>query len=146
MTALKINPNFPLELLNGAGGIPETIFIFVLGLYLFREARRRQLGLRSLVRFQYPPSMNLAVAVLVFDIGVCTRSWTIWIWRQNGAGAFDFWQIAALAIGGALIAVGGVCKVRSLTLPDYGHIPWVMTALAIGIFVGVSLSTHTVRW
>jgi hypothetical protein len=122
-----MNHDFFLEILSGGAVTPEIVVLFLLGIYLSKESRRR--GLRALGWFHLPPSMNLILAVFIFDAGVCLRSETIWIWRFNGAGRFTTIEVMLLIAGGALIVFGGLCKVRALTHPDHGNRPWLISML-----------------
>ncbi len=135
----RFDPNFPLELLNGAGAIVEIFFIVFLVHYIWREMRRRELGL-SAIPFGFPPSMNLAIAVLAFDCGVFIRTVVIWSWRRFfDAGDFGLIQITLLGIGSLIILIGGLCKIRAVSLPDRGHGPWLTAAAAIAVFVFVTI-------
>ena len=142
MTGWTVDPSLPLELLNGAGMVLETCFLSCMALYLFREVRRRQLSVRDWV-FDLPPSMHLAVAIFVFDFGVCLRSAVIWIWRHfYKAGDFGLIQMSLLAYGGAIIVIGSLCKIRAITKPDFGNGPWLMSLAAMILFI---LATVTYR-
>jgi hypothetical protein len=127
-----------LEILNGAAVTPELICLAMLAVYLCRESRRR--GLHALDWFRLPPSMNLVLAMFIFDAGVWLRSLTIWIWRRFfGAGDFSAVQTSILIIGGALIVVGSLCKVRALTHPDHGAVPWFASAYVTAVAIVVLL-------
>ena len=58
--SLRIDPDFPLELLNGAGMVVEFFFLSWMMRYLWRETRRRGLGVKEWLRWELPPSMNFA--------------------------------------------------------------------------------------
>lgn len=120
---------FFLEILNGGAVTPELLCLVLLGIYLSRESRRR--GLHALDWFALPPSMNLVLAMFIFDSGVWLRSITIWVWRRFfGAGDFSAMQTALLIVGGGLIVVGSLCKIRALTAPDHGRAPWLLASIA----------------
>lgn len=120
---------FFLEILNGGAIVPELLCLVLLGVYLSREAHRR--GLHALDWFKLPPSMNLVLAMFVFDSGVLLRSITIWVWRRFfGGGDFSALQTCLLIIGGGLIVVGSLCKIRALTEPDFGRAPWLLASIA----------------
>ena len=132
--------NLLLELLNGGGIVIEACFILFLLMYLRKETLRRGIGIKEWYHFDLPPSMNLAVAVLVFDFGVFARTTVIWAWRKfYGAAEFNPNQIMLLSFAAVVIIVGGLCKIRAVSFPDYGHFPWVMTALMILSFILGSL-------
>lgn len=120
---------FFLEILNGGAVTPELLCLILLAVYLCRESRRR--GLHALDWFRLPPSMNLVLAMFIFDFGVWLRSITIWIWRRFfGGGDFTALQMGLLIVGGGLIVVGSLCKIRALTEPDYGRTPWLLASIA----------------
>jgi hypothetical protein len=128
------------EMVNGAAVTPELICLVLLAVYLSKESRRR--GLNSLDWFHLPPSMNLVLAIFIFDLGVTIRSTTIWIWhRFYNSGDMGDVLGAFLILGGILIVVGALCKIRALTEPDHGFRPWLLAAAltAIAIIVLVAL-------
>ena len=117
----------------------ELCFLACMAVYLWRETARRGLGVRAWF-LHMPPSMHLAIAIFVFDSGVWLRSAVIWGWRRFfGAGDFGAMQLSLLAYGGAVIVIGSLCKIRAITKPDYGNGPWLASAGAVALFLGVSL-------
>jgi hypothetical protein len=127
----RIDAPFFLEILNGGAITPELLWLILLARYLIAEARRR--GLHGLAWFHLPPSMNLIVAIFICDAGVCLRSMTIWSWRRVfGAGDFSAVQSGLLIVGGALIVIGYLCKIRAVTEPDQGNGPWLRAATLTG--------------
>lgn len=125
---------FFLEILNGGAVTPEFLWLVLLAIYLSREARRR--GLNFYDWFRLPPSMNLILAVFIFDLAILSRSWVIWAWRRfDGAGEFGSAQVAAMVVSGAFILIGSLCKIRALTYPDYGSWPWMAATFVTGISV-----------
>lgn len=131
--AARESSAFFLEMLNGGALTPELFWLVLLARYLARESKRR--GLHMLDWISLPPSMDLMLAIFISDTGVWIRSLTIWAWRRfGGAGEFNQVQLALLICGGALIVVGYLCKVRALTRPDEGDVPW-LTAMACSAVV-----------
>lgn len=129
------DPGFSLEIINGAAHIAGLFFLWHLGLYLYRETRRRHLSAKDWF-FGLPVSMHLAVAILVCDIGVWLKAVVVWIWRAYyGAGQFSATMLAALWVGSLIIVVGSLCKIRAITRPDHGDGPWLIAAGAVAIFV-----------
>jgi hypothetical protein len=107
----------PLDLVNRNGMVLEAFFIFLLATYLVRETRRRKVSVREWL-FRLPPPMNFVLAVMVFDSGVALRS-------------------AGLpAIGGLVLIVGSLCKIRALSRPDWGDGPWL---LGVAWVMGITL-------
>lgn len=140
-----IDPALPLELLNGAGMVLEFCFLSLMALYLWKETRRRNLGFFEWSHGHLPPSMNFAIAVMVCDGGVWVRAVVIWAWRRIfGGGDFSNWQAAALAFGALLIVTGSLCKIRAISKPEYGNMPWVLAAVATVIFVTASMFPHMI--
>lgn len=129
-----------LELLNGGAVTPEMLWLVLLGVYLSKEAKRR--GLRAVDWFSLPPSMNLILAVFISDLGVTLRSATVWAWRRFNGGAGDFSSIetAALIVGGTLIVVGSLCKIRAITEPDHGNGPWLLSMASAVVAILVLLA------
>jgi hypothetical protein len=129
-----------LEILNGAAVTPEFLWLVLLGVYLSRESKRR--GLHWFNWFSLPPSMNLMLAIFVFDSAILTRTWVIWAWRRfDGATQFGPSQTTILIISGSFVLIGALCKIRALTHPDWGNGPWlaatgvtVVSAVALVIF------------
>lgn len=128
-----------LEILNGGAMTPELVCLVLLAIYLSKEAKRR--GLHRLDWFKLPPSMNLILAMFVYDTGVFLRSITVWAWRRfsGGVGNFDGVEGLALVLGGALIVIGSLCKIRALTKPDHGDGPWLAASAATAFAIGVLL-------
>lgn len=127
-----------LEILNGGAITPELMWLVLLSVYLVREAKRR--GLHFLDWFHLPPSMNLILAIYICDLGVVMRSVTVWTWRRFGSAAdFTLMQSWLLIIGGGLIVLGTLCKIRAITAPDHGDGPWfvagALTLLVAAILV-----------
>lgn len=116
---------FFLEMLNGGAVTPELFWLVLLARYLAKESNRR--GLQPFDWFSLPPSMDLMLAIFISDAGVWLRSITIWAWRRfGGAGEFNSIEQLLLILGGALIVIGYLCKVRALTRPDHGDGPWLI--------------------
>lgn len=132
-----MNTAFFLEILNGGAVTPELIWLVLLGTYLSREARRR--GLHFLDWFSLPPSMNLILAVFIFDAAIVSRSWVVWAWRRfDHAGDFGPMQTVALMVSGFFIVVGTLCKIRAMTHPDHGNWPWLAsTAVTLVGIIGL---------
>ena len=117
-----------LDVLNGASIAPDLLWLTLIGIYLCKESRRRQL--HPLDWFHLPPSMNLMLAMFICDSGVCLRTITRWVWeRFYRGGEFDFVIGISLGIGGALMVCGALCKIRALTKPDHGDGPWLLASI-----------------
>lgn len=134
-----MNSSLFLEILSGGAITPELVCLVLLTIYLSKEAKRR--GLRRRDWFKLPPSMNLILAMFVYDVGVFLRSGTIWAWRRFAGGAGDFNSIEGLllVLGGALIVLGSLCKIRALTKPDHGDGPWLAASAASAFMIGLLL-------
>ena|ERR1700679_972380 len=119
-----------LELLNGAGVAPEVICLALLAVYISKESRRR--GLRWFHWLRLPPSMNLVLAIFIFDSGAVFRSLASWERRRF----HDYTEFVSLlttplvVIGSILVVTGALCQIRALTSPDHGDGPWVASAVA----------------
>lgn len=134
-----LDPAFSLEIINGAGHIAGLFFLWHLGFYLCREAKRRHLNLGSWFS-RLPISMHFAVAILIYDVGVWLKTFVIWVWRAfYGAGTFSGTMYTALWIGSLMIVVGSLCKIRAVTKPDHGDGPWLLAAGTVAIFIVVTV-------
>lgn len=114
-----------LQALNAAALIPAVIFLFLASRYLIRESIRR--GLHPLNWFNLPYSMNLALAMVIFDIFVILRLGTTVLWYMLGQRITSIDLMFLVSILG--IIVGLLCKIRALTEPDYGKLPWLGSAI-----------------
>lgn len=131
-----VNPVQALEWLNGGGLVLAVSFLFLISLYLFKESRRRKLTPLDWLHGKIPPNMHFAVAIAVCDAGIGMRSGLIWGWRKFFAGGpFGKFGITMLAISAALIAIGFVCKIRSISRPDWGDGPWLAAVAALAVFL-----------
>lgn len=138
-----IDPNLPMELLNGSGMVVELCFLICMARYLWVETRKRGFGVREWLTLQLPPSMNFVVAVMVFDSGVWIRSSLIWSWRRFFHGApFNSVQVIVLGFGAVALIFGSLCKIRSITKPDLGNGPWLISAGLTALFVVVTVVSH----
>ncbi len=135
-----IDPKMPLEILNGIDSVLELCFLFCMAQYLWKETTRRGFSFSDWIAWKLPPSMNFAIAVVAFDVGVFVRSVTIWAWRRYyDAGDFALWQIITFDISAIVILVGALCKIRAVTKPDLGDGPWLLSAAAVILFVALTL-------
>jgi hypothetical protein len=129
-----------LELFNGSEVILKGIFMLWALRYLWLETRRRGLHFIDWFRFRLPPSMGFIIAVIVSDSSEWLRSAAIWVWRRfYHGGELVPWQIAALLTAGFIGILGGLCKIRSVTKPDYGDEPWLVCLAMVLVFVAISL-------
>lgn len=139
----RIDPNVPLELLNGSGTVVEIFFLVWMIRYLKKETTACGLTVSDWLHYRLPPSMNFVVAVFVFDSGVALNRLVIWVWRRFfGAGDFGVMQLAMIGLGGLLILVGGLCKIRAVTKPYRGDGPWLRALGAVLLFVLATLLTR----
>lgn len=137
---MTVDANLPLEIISGAGALLEFLFLLGLVQYLRKECIRRKLTKTDMLLLRFPPSMNLAVALVTFDTGVTIQRAIIWAWRAlYDAGELSRLQLAGIAFGGLLIVIGGLCKIRSVTQPDLGAGPWVVSMILVVLFVVLSL-------
>lgn len=125
------------ELLNGSSVAPILLLQAWMVRYLAIEARKR--GLRWWSWLRLPAHMDLVLAMFVFDAGVLARSFVSWAWRFFGSADFSAAEAAGLVAGGALIALGALCKIRALTRPDSGNGPWLASAAVTALAVAVLL-------
>ena len=122
-----------LQVLNDVALLPSIVCLFLFGTYFSRESRRR--GLRALDWLHLPPSMNLGLAMFIFDIGICLRISAAWLWFFAG-GIIPVQLLYILA--NISILIGFFCKIRALTEPDYGPRPWLVVMILTSL-VGVAL-------
>lgn len=129
--------NYLLQILNGSAVLPELIWITLLSIYLSKESKRR--GLHWFNWFALPASMNLMLAIFIYDFAILIRTIVIWAWRRfDLAAQFGPSQQIVLIAAGSLVLIGALCKIRAWTHPDYGNGPW-LAATAITILVTLGL-------
>lgn len=114
-----------LAALNAAALVPAVVFLVLASRYLTRESTRR--GLHPLNWFNLPHSMNLALAMVIFDIFVILRLGTTVLWYMIGQKIMPIDLLFLVSITG--IIVGLLCKIRALTEPGYGRLPWLGSAV-----------------
>jgi len=114
-----------LAALNAAALVPAVVFLILASRYLIRESTRR--GLHPLNWFNLPHSMNLALAMVIFDIFVILRLGTTVLWYMIGQKILPIELMFLVSIIG--IIVGLLCKIRALTEPEYGRLPWLGSAV-----------------
>lgn len=139
-----ISPNSSLlvssELLNGSDVILKGIFMLWALRYLWLETKRRKLRFRDWFLFRLPPSMGFIIAVIVADFSTWIRSAVIWSWRRfYGSADYTAWQLELLLLAGLIGIVGGVCKIRAVTKPEYGDEPWLICLALVLVFIAASL-------
>lgn len=138
-----VDPSLMLELLNGGSMLLSVFFLVFLGVYLVREARSRKLTVGDWMLGRLPPSVNLAVAIFVFDFGTLIRANVIWVWRRfYDAADFGPVQVASLIIGAAFMTFGALCKIRAVTRLNYGDWPWLAAGVAALLFLLMSIYFH----
>jgi hypothetical protein len=114
-----------LEALNAAALVPAIICLVLLVRYIRAAAIAR--GLRPYGWIHLPPSMNLALAMLIFDVAVIMRLLVTVAWYAIGLQIIPVQAMFLIAI--ILIIFGLLCKIRALTQPDYGRISWVLSMI-----------------
>ena len=114
-----------LEILNGVALIPATILLLLMVRYLIAESVRR--GLHSFSWFHLPPSMNLVLAMFFFDLAIMLRLIATFLWYLIGQRLFPIQMLFFVAIIGLII--GLLCKIRAITEPEYGRLPWFATMM-----------------
>lgn len=120
-----------LESLNGAAIFTGLIVLIWLGRYFRKEAIRR--GLRPYDWLKLPPSMNLALAMFIFDAAISFRLATTVIWYAIGEKLIPIQTLFIVAILG--IIVGWLCKIKALTEPEYGKLPWILSMILTAALV-----------
>lgn len=137
------DPSLMLELINGGAMVLSMFFLVFLGMYLWREVRARKLTLNDWVHGRFPVSINLAIAILVFDFGALIRAHVIWVWRSfYGAEDFGSIQAISLTIGAAFMVVGALCKIRAVTRLTFGDWPWLASAVTALVFLSTTIYFH----
>jgi len=140
MPSVNVDTSVLLELFNGSDVILRGIFMLWALRYLWVETRRRNLHFLDWLLFRLPPSMGFIIAVVVSDTSVWLRDIAIWAWRRfDHALDFSPWQLGLLIFAGVISIVGGLCKIRSVTKPDYGDEPWLICLTLVLVFIVASL-------
>ena len=84
--------------------------------------------------------MGFIIAVLVADFSTWLHSFVIWIWRRfYDSGPYTLWQMELLLLCGVIGIIGGLCKIRAVTKPDYGDEPWLICFGLVMVFIAASL-------
>lgn len=123
---------------NRAAIFPAVVLLVLLGRYLSREAIRR--GIHPLKWHLLPPSMNLALAMFIFDFGVTIRYVATAFWYARGENIATLLGVFNLAIG--IMIVGLLCKIKAITEPEYGRWPWFFTMTTVLAIIFVLLATR----
>ena len=134
------DPALILETLNGAAIVPGVICTILFTRYMVKETHRR--GLRGLDWFHLPPSMDLILAMFLFNSAVLGERVVKWIWRRFfGADDVNAGEAAGMILFGSVIIIASLCKIRALTRPDYGNGPWLVSVAAtIGAIAALILT------
>lgn len=127
-----------LSIVNGAWAIMLTFFIVFLLHYLWTAIPRVQwrdwFG-------GHPGAAQVAVAILIADIGNWIVRGSVWIWRETGAvDPLPEWLIASIAFGACIGTWGMLCKLRVFSLERFGQLPWMVCAGITVLFVGWKLA------
>jgi hypothetical protein len=120
---------------NGVSIAITGVFMVWAILFLWQEALRREMTISDMF-YKLPSAMAFTLAVLVVDAGVWTRAMVIWVWRRfYDSEPFGIYQTGLLELGAVLIAIGGLAKIRVVTMPHWGNLPWLgCVALAAALF------------
>lgn len=87
-----------------------------------------------------PKGAQVAVAILIADIGNWIVRGVVWVWRETGAVTpLPDWVVGGIAFGALIGTVGILCKLRVFSIVRFGHAPWIACAAATMIFVAVKL-------
>jgi hypothetical protein len=137
--------NVLFEIVNGAWAIGLTFFIAFLIHYLYENRVDRDMTFRQWVSgSDQSPSVTaaqVAVALLISDVGNWIVRFSVWIWRETtgGVGAIPPSFIYPIMVGGAIGAVGILCKLRVFSRHRFGHWPWVTCAVTLMLFIAYKL-------
>lgn len=137
--------NVLFEIVNGAWAIGLTFFIIFLIHYLFENRIDRDLTFRQwLSGRSHSPQIaaaQVAVAMLIADTGNWIVRGSVWVWRETtgGVGTIPPSFIYPIMIGGAIGAIGILCKLRVFSLRRFGHWPWVSCAATLLLFITYKL-------
>lgn len=140
------DPAFELELLNGDTLIVKVVFLFCITWYVRQLLRGKSGWIKDWYHLKLEDNVNFAIAVFVADLGVCVRAEAIWFWRRfMGGGEMPLWLLMQLWIGGVLIIMGGLCEIRTTSIPiriPYTNRivrPWAATTAVIAVFTAASI-------
>lgn len=133
-----IDLNLFLSIVNGAWTIMLSFFILFLLHYLWES--RAEIELQDWFLSQPRPT-QVAVAILVADLGNWAVRGMVWIWREVGAPQpLPDWLIIGIGAGAFVGTIGMLCKLRVFTMPRFGHAPWIACAAATTAFIIVKMA------
>lgn len=122
--------NLLLTIINGAWTISLGAFIAFLVHHLYEEG----VSLRDWF-FNAPVGQQVAVAILVADLGNWIVRTAVWVWRETGQPDVPNWLVVCIIIGALIGSVGIFCKLRVFSVPRFGQGPWLATLLVTAAFI-----------
>ena len=132
-----IDLNTFLSIVNGTWTIMLSFFIVFLLFHLWEV--RQTFHLHDWFLDQ-PKGAQVAVAILVADVGNWIVRGAVWVWREVGAPTpLPEWLVALISLGALIGTVGMLCKLRVFSMVRFGHAPWLFCVAAAATFVGVKL-------
>lgn len=128
MNAFQLN--LLLTIINGAWTISLGAFIIFLVFHLFQ----RGVDWRDWF-FDAPVGAQVAVAILVADLGNWIVRTAVWVWRETGQETIPNWLVGWIIAGAFIGSVGIFCKLRVFSVPWFGHGPWLVTLIVTAAFI-----------
>lgn len=130
-----MNANLFFFTLNNAWTMALTFVVIIAAIYLIEVVREdgwREVWSR-LHNVSRPTAEQLAVAILITDLGNWMVRGSTAVWRKSGGGlgALEGFVMWTILIGAFLGAAGILCKVRVISLPRFGHWPWLACSIAM---------------
>lgn len=118
-----------LEALNGLAFIQSVQLCVLFAFFLWRF--RHDYG---------QPYYNLTAAIATYHTGAAFSWGWRWVWRwlvnnehPQAAWVLSHWEIPL--VGGIIMCVGLLCKIRVVTYSGWGHWPWILSLMFSLIFV-----------
>lgn len=122
-----------LSIVNGAWTIMLTFFIAFLLNHLWEVRRTFSISDWFLNENK---GTQVAVAIMVADLGNWIVRGAVWIWREVGAPEpLPGWLIGWIAFGAVVGTLGMLCKLRVFSIVRFGHGPWLACTGATAIFL-----------
>ncbi len=125
-----------LEIVNGAWTILTALFVIFLAYHLWCEGQRRRFSTDEWFG-PFPLGMQVAVALLVADIGTVISRGAAWSWflTTEARGPIEGIVGSLLVIGSFIAAIGILCQIRIFSKGYFGNAPWILAAVMSIIYV-----------
>lgn len=130
--------NLFFRLSNGAWVLLLLFFAVFLIAHIAIEWRFKRLSMGDVLSL--PLGMQVAISILVADIGNLIIALVVWLAPDVATHGFPATMIGFILAGQSIRAVGMLCKIRVFTSASLGHWPWIGVGLVTSGYVLLSLA------